>query len=250
MVSRRDYFDRWYADMGPRSVKDRLMQRHLGLPAHVLPNNSLPWSGFADIVDALRLSPGGTVLDLACGRGSVGLEVARCSGARVVGVDFSAVALRVARRGAAAAGLDATYVVGDLTATGLGDAVVDAVLCVDSVQYAEPPAAACAEIRRVLRPGGRVVLTGWEPADPADESVPPRLRAVDLAAQLAEAGFPDVLVRERTDWREVERAMWAEAAALDPGEDPALCSLHDEAVRAVAGWSTLRRVMATATAPR
>ena len=248
-ASRQRYFDQWYADMGRTSTKDRLMQRHLGLPEHVRPNNSVPWSGVAEIVEALRLPSGRTLLDLACGRGSIGLEVARRCGARVVGVDFSAVALAVARENAAVAGVEATYVLGDLTATGLAGGSVDAAVCVDSVQYAEPPAAAYDELRRMLRPGGRVVLTGWEPADRADESVPPRLRAVDLAAQLVEAGFTDVRVRERTDWREAERAMWEEAAALDPGDDPALRSLHDEAVRSVAGWHTLRRVMATATAP-
>lgn len=43
--------------------------------------------------------------------------------------------------------------------------------------------------------------------------------------------------------------MWAEAAALDPGEDPALRSFHDEALRAPVVMELTRRVMATATAP-
>lgn len=247
-TSRQQYFDQWYVDMGQTSAKDRLMQHHLGLPDHVVPNNSVPWSGVAEIVAALALPPGGTLLDLACGRGSFGLEVAGRCGARVVGVDFAAVALAAARANASAAGVDATYVLGDLTATGLADDCVDAVLCVDSVQYADPPAAAYDEMRRVLRPGGRVVLTGWEPADRADGSVPERIRGVEMAAQLAAAGFTDVRVRERPDWREAERAMWEEAAALDPGDDPALRSLHDEAVRAVTGWHTMRRMIATARA--
>ena len=43
--------------------------------------------------------------------------------------------------------------------------------------------------------------------------------------------------------------MWEEAAALDPGDDPALKSFHDEGVRSLATFPLLRRVMATATAP-
>ena len=42
--------------------------------------------------------------------------------------------------------------------------------------------------------------------------------------------------------------MWAEAAALDPGDDPALQSFHAEGVRSVETFALLRRVMATASA--
>jgi hypothetical protein len=42
--------------------------------------------------------------------------------------------------------------------------------------------------------------------------------------------------------------MWEEAAAPDPGEDPALQSFHDE-VRSLATFSLIRRVLATAGAP-
>jgi hypothetical protein len=42
--------------------------------------------------------------------------------------------------------------------------------------------------------------------------------------------------------------MWEEAAALDPGDDPALRSFHDEGVRSLAIFDLLRRVMADATA--
>ena len=43
--------------------------------------------------------------------------------------------------------------------------------------------------------------------------------------------------------------MWMEAEALDPGDDPALRSFHDEGVRSLARRDGLRRVLATATAP-
>jgi hypothetical protein len=81
---------------------------------------------------------------------------------------------------------------------------------------------------RVLAPGGRVVLTCWEPVNPDDERVPDRLRRVNLHTGLAAAGFSDIEVRERADWRVAERSMWEEAAALDPGDDSSLQSFHDE----------------------
>jgi hypothetical protein len=56
-------------------------------------------------------------------------------------------------------------------------------------------------------------------------------------------------VHERPDWRQTERYMWEEAASVDPGDDPALQSLHNEALRVLDTFHLVRRVLATATAP-
>jgi SAM-dependent methyltransferase len=105
------------------------------------------------------------------------------------------------------------------------------------------------EMARVLRPGGVVVLTGWQPVDATATSVPERLRRLDLGPQLEAAGFIDVMVVDRPDWREVERAFWTEAVAYDPAGDPALESWHDEGVRSLADFDAVRRVLATARVP-
>jgi SAM-dependent methyltransferase len=241
-----EYFDGWYADMVGSPTKDDIAQRHLGLPPHLLSTSLLGWEGLAEVTQALRLSPGDTLLDLACGRGGYGLEIAARTDARLIGVDFSAEAVRQAADRAPAS---ARFLVGDLAATGLPDSAVQAVLCVDAVQFADDPAEAYRELRRVLTPGGRVVLTCWEVVDQDDETLPQRLRDVDLAAGLSTAGFREVDVQERPAWRQAERAMWEEAAALDPGDDPALRSLHDEGVSSLQRFDALRRVLATATAP-
>ena len=100
----------------------------------------------------------------------------------------------------------------------------------------------------MLAPGGRVVLTSWAAVDRADERVPARLRAVDLGAGLASAGFVDIDVHERDDWRAIDRAMMQEAATLEPGDDVALRSFRDEGVRSLENFDQVRRVMGTATA--
>jgi SAM-dependent methyltransferase len=146
-------------------------------------------------------------------------------------------------------GRAAGFRVGDLGATGLPDRSVDGVLCLDSVQFAEPPDSVYREIRRVLKPGGRAVLTCWEPLTAGDERLVPRLRTVGLYASLVRAGFAETQVTDRADWRARERLMWQEAVALEPGDNPALRSFHDEGIRSLQTWDLLRRVLATATAP-
>jgi hypothetical protein len=94
-----------------------------------------------------------------------------------------------------------------------------------------------------------VVLTAWEAVDRSDSRVPVRLRSTDVGAGLTAAGFDDVEVRDRPVRRAHEQAMWEEAAALDPGSDPALQSFHDEGVRSLVIFDLVRRVMASATAP-
>ena len=242
------YFDGWYADMVDSPVKDEIMQRHLGLPPELLSTSLLPWDGIGEVVAALRLTATSRLLDLACGRGGYGLEIAARTGCRLVGVDFSAEAVRQAGEHAGRRGVPADFRVGDLAATGLQPGSVDAVLCVDAIQFADPPAAAYRELRRVLTPGGRAVLTCWEALDRDDDLVPERLRAVDLGAGLAAAGLA-VEVAERPGWRTAERSMWEEGVALDPGDDPTLQSFRDEGVRSLAYFDRIRRVMAVATAP-
>jgi ribosomal protein L11 methylase PrmA len=69
----------------------------------------LPWEGIAEITEALRLKAGDTLLDLACGRGVYGLEIARQTNARLIGVDFAESAVQAARALAASRGQDADF---------------------------------------------------------------------------------------------------------------------------------------------
>jgi SAM-dependent methyltransferase len=245
-----EYFDGWYADKADTTQVAEIMNRHMGLPPDAQAG-SVPSMAISEIVEALRLQPDDVLLDLACGRGWYGLEVAARAGARLIGVDFSAEAVRQAADQARARGSDAEFMVGELTASGLPDRSVNAVLCTDSIQFPDEPAAAYRELRRVLVPGGRVVLTSWEPALRGDERLSERMRRVDLGAGLRGAGFVDVEVMDRPQWLECERAMWDEAIALDPEAGPALRSFHDEGVRSLKNLDRglYRRAMASATAP-
>lgn len=76
-----------------------------------------------------------------------------------------------------------------------------------------------------------------------------RLRA-NLGAGLRQAGFTDVEVRDRPSWLAREHALWEETVTLDPGNDPALRSLHTEGQKSLQWTALLRRVLAVATNPR
>ncbi|WP_394619954.1 class I SAM-dependent methyltransferase [Lentzea sp. JNUCC 0626] len=242
MTSAAD-FDRWYADRSSSTVADDLVRRTLGLPPDLESTSLLCGVGLDEVAAALSLGPGQVLLDLGCGRGGYGREIARRSSCSLIGVDFSSVAVEQASGG------PGDFRVGTLEATGLPSASVDAVMVVDALQFAESKVGAMRECLRVLRPGGRLVVTCWQPVDPADTSVWRKFRDLDMAVQLPLAGFVDVSVVDRPEWRVVERRMWDEALTTDAVDDPAMVSMQTEARHVLATFDTKRRVLATATAP-
>lgn len=109
-------------------------------------------------LDALRLTPGDTVLDLACGTGQNfdGLAERLGPTGRVIGLDASEGMLNKAHARAERLGLDATLVHADATAAAYPP--VDAVLATLAFTALPAPDAAFARALNALRPGGRFVL--------------------------------------------------------------------------------------------
>jgi SAM-dependent methyltransferase len=242
------YFDQWYADIEASRARDDFVTQTLGLPPYIQSNGAVTWDAIAEIAAALSAPPDGLLLDVACGRGGYGIEVARRLGVRLLGIDFSEVALGQARANAAQYLPDrAEFRFGTLRDTGLPAASVDALMCIDAIQFADPPIAAAREFRRLLRPGGRLAVTCWEATANADARVPARIRAVHLERDLIEAGFVDVQVADRPDWRAAERARCEEAVSIPEPSDAALRSLRLEAERSLSFFDSMRRVFATAT---
>jgi SAM-dependent methyltransferase len=113
---------------------------------------------------ALELSdagPGERLLDVASGTGASAILAAREFGCLVAGVDYGAEAVRGAQRAADAAGLcdQVGFIVGDAEALPFADGEFDAVLCECSLSSFPDKPRALAEIRRVLRPRGRLALS-------------------------------------------------------------------------------------------
>jgi SAM-dependent methyltransferase len=136
------------------------------------------WEEHADYVDARGASvtermleltlprPGERVLELACGPGSVGLAAASrvAPDGEVVMSDVVSEMTAIAAARAVALGLgNVSTRVLDLERIAEPDASYDVVLCREGLMLVPDPARAAREIRRVLRPGGRVALAVWGP---------------------------------------------------------------------------------------
>jgi ubiquinone/menaquinone biosynthesis C-methylase UbiE len=116
------------------------------------------------LVANLDLRPGVTVLEVAAGPGETGLEVAAAltGSGKVILSDRSPAMVEVARRAAAAAGVENVQLrVLDAESMDLADAVVDRVVCRFGYMLLPDPAAALRETRRVLRADGRLAFAVW-----------------------------------------------------------------------------------------
>jgi SAM-dependent methyltransferase len=244
-------WDQWYAEMGRSASRDQIVQRALGLPPDMDASGQLPWAGVAEVAAALNLAPGQLLVDIGCGRGGYSLEIARQTGARLLGLDFSPVAVATACVRAASADIagGAAFCVADMTANGVGTGAADAVVCIETIMFADAHLDTLRECRRILAPGGRLVLTCWEATNLADERLPQWARRIDLMRDLAEAGFERVDVADKPAWREAERKLWESAIAADAAGDPAIESLQEDSRRGLELFDSSRRVCATATAP-
>ena len=101
----------------------------------------------------LVVRPGDRVLDGCCGTGDLALA-ARKAGAEVVGLDFSPAMLERARR----KGPEVEWIQGDLLQLPFEDASFDAVTVGFGVRNVADLERGIAELRRVLRPGGRLAI--------------------------------------------------------------------------------------------
>ena len=142
--------------MASATLQGRLWGLHARDFAERLEQVVLPLYGA--VLDAGRVTSGTRLLDAGCGAGLLAL-LAKLRGARVAALDASAPLLAIARERLT----DADLREGELEQLPFADASFDVVTAVNSVFYASDIAAAMAELARVVRPGGRVVVTAWGP---------------------------------------------------------------------------------------
>lgn len=111
-------------------------------------------------IRSLGLTGREVVLDLCTGTGDVAVTALRRGARRVVGVDFAHEMLRIGSRKLASLGLDRglPLVRGDAMSLPLGSGSVDACTIAFGIRNVFQPAVALRDIRRALRPGGRLAI--------------------------------------------------------------------------------------------
>jgi len=151
-----------------------------------------------DVMAAVETFAFADVLDVGCGTGATLAAIARAHPlARAWGVDLSSAMLDVARERLGGLALLQTA---DAERLPFRDACVDLVTCVDSLHHYPRPEAALAEMHRVTRPGGGLVIGEWSVGTPARQLLNlllPRLPGGDvriytpaeLTALAEEAGY-------------------------------------------------------------
>lgn len=142
------------------------------------------------LVEVLGPAPGARVLDAGCGTGAVSRAALAAVGgqARVVAMDPS-LSMALAARRCGVSGV----VLGSLPDLPFATATFDAALSGFVMSHVDDPDTAAREFARVVRPGGRVALSAWYPAD--DEVVREWNRVVHafVPPERIEAGVREVM---------------------------------------------------------
>jgi SAM-dependent methyltransferase len=179
--------------VSPDWYKDFFGAEWLGLATQQFtPEQTLAQVDF--VVKAAGLLPGTSILDLCCGHGRHSLELAR-RGYRVVGLDFDAPSLELAREAATKLGVAVEFVQSDMRAIpyrGEFDLVINLFTAFGYLESEAEDQKVLEKVARALKPGGRFLLDtinhawllrhfesrGWTPLD--DGTILFEERAFDL----------------------------------------------------------------------
>src|SRR5215208_5847023 len=118
--------------------------------------------GALEFLARIPIEPGMRILDVASGAGQISIPAAR-AGAKVTGVDIATNLIEQARARAQAESLDAHFDEGDAEMLPYEDRSFDVVISLIGAMFAPRPELVAAEMKRVARSGGRIIMGNWTP---------------------------------------------------------------------------------------
>ena len=184
-------------DDEPQFDKDQKRLRELRAHGDAAPASDADRRLHRALVALTVSHPLGDLLDIGCGEGRL-LKLLASRAHRVVGVDTDPAARRLARAQVLLAGLpNCTLRQGDMYALPFPDAEFDTIILDDVLGAAEGPEAALAEARRLLKPGGRILLL----ATLADDVAALKQKFTDWAATTGmRLTRPRLIPEKNPDW--------------------------------------------------
>jgi SAM-dependent methyltransferase len=219
-------------------------------PAEVAPFSYTSRSELRRIAGEVRAGAGELLVDVGSGRGGPGLWVAATTGADYCAVDIAPSGLEQVRGRAGRLGLTGRVraLVGRFEDLPLADGEASAVMSIDALLFTPDKRAAAHELARVLRRGGRLVLTTW---DYSRQPVGRPPQVADHRPVLEADGFRVLAYEETPDWerrhRETDRLLMerADELAAETGEDVDLLREGLAEIAAIVD-AMLRRVLIVA----
>jgi SAM-dependent methyltransferase len=119
--------------------------------------------GALQFYERLRIAPGTSLLDVACGAGQLAIPAAR-AGVKVTAIDLAPNLVEQARKRAAEEGLAVLVDEGDAEQLPYKTGSFETVLSLIGAMFAPRPELVAAELLRVCCRGGRVIMANWTPA--------------------------------------------------------------------------------------
>jgi SAM-dependent methyltransferase len=157
-------------------------------------------------------APGMKVLDVGCGIGGPALNIARISGAEVIGVDLLSEHVRIADARARSAGLahQVSFLRGDALDLPFAAATFDCAYSFEAGCHIPDKLGFCKECARILRPGGLFLGLDWMRADGLSaaqvatliepicrsSAVPELVSPSEFRSELEQAGFQVLVVKD------------------------------------------------------
>jgi ubiquinone/menaquinone biosynthesis C-methylase UbiE len=230
---------------------------------YMVPALFAPWSTY--LIQRANPQPGEHVLDVACGTGIVTRNVAPRVGSKgmVIGIDLNPNMISMARVAAEREGLTIEWHLTPAENLPFPDGIFDLILCQFGLMFFSDQHASLMEMNRVLRPGGRIVLSVWQglerhPFYQKLHDVSSRLLGKSTVQTVFSLGNPDELRKLLTDsgFQQIEiepmsimthfpnaEEFLAWESDVDPAECPKLQNLDTESQQAI--LAALRQEMQT-----